>query len=138
MRHVQLDRIEADAHRPLGRLDERCLHPREIVLRHGAWLRPGCAEGDRRRRNGLPGVLARLQAEPTLPGPLRGRLAPGMADLDAELGRADAPAMLDDALERRLAGVRIEAEAAMRDAAGPLDGGRLDDDEGGARIRQHA
>ena len=72
------------------------------------------------------------------PWPLRRGLASRMGDLDAELGRADAAAMVDHARERRLAGVGIEAEAAMGDAPVPLHMGGLDDQEAGAAIGEHA
>ena len=61
-----------------------------------------------------------------------------MRELDAELGRADALAMQHDARERVLAGVGIDAEAAMGDAAVPLDMGRFEHQQAGAGIRQHA
>ena len=61
-----------------------------------------------------------------------------MGELDADLGGADAMAMIDDARERRLAGVRIEPEAAVGDAAVPLHVGHLDNDQAGAGIGQHA
>jgi hypothetical protein len=40
MCHVQLDRIEADAHRAPRRRHEGISHPRDIVGRHGAWGGP--------------------------------------------------------------------------------------------------
>ena len=49
-----------------------------------------------------------------------------------------AAAMGDDARERRLAVVGIEPEAAVGDAAAALDAGRLDHDQAGAGIGQHA
>ena len=61
-----------------------------------------------------------------------------MGELDAELRGAVAPADVDDVLEGRFAVVRIEAEAAMGDAAVALHMGRLDDDEAGSRISEHA
>ena len=38
----------------------------------------------------------------------------------------------ENARQRRLVGIRVEAQAAVRDAADALHGGRLDDDEAGA------
>jgi hypothetical protein len=61
-----------------------------------------------------------------------------MGKLDTELGGADAVAVVDHVQQRRLAMVRVEAEAAVGDAAGPLHVRRLDDGEAGAGIRQHA
>jgi len=54
-------------------------------------------------------------------------LRPALTDLDAELGGADALAVRDDSAERVFGGVRIDAGAAMRDAADALDTGRLHD-----------
>jgi len=45
---------------------------------------------------------------------------------------------INDALERRFGFVRIKPHAAMGDATVALHMSRLDDDEAGARIRQHA
>ena len=61
-----------------------------------------------------------------------------MGELDAELGRAVAPADVDDVLERRFAVVRIEPEATVRNAAMAFHMGRLHDDEAGAGIGEHA
>ena len=72
------------------------------------------------------------------PRPLRGGLAAGVRDLDAELGGAGAAACVDDARQRRLVVVGVEPDAAMGDAAAALDMRRLDDDQARAGIRQHA
>src|SRR5882724_7303354 len=61
-----------------------------------------------------------------------------MADLDAELRRADTLAVRDDARELILGGVRINPGAAVRDPPDALDARRLHHDERCARIRQHA
>ena len=61
-----------------------------------------------------------------------------MRDLDAELGGAGAPAMGDDARQRRLVVVGVEPHAAMGDAAAALDMRRFDDHEARAGIGQHA
>jgi hypothetical protein len=59
----------------------------------------------------------RLEPLPAFPRPLRGCLAPCVSDLDAELRGADALAVRDHTRQRRLAVVRIDADAAMRDSA---------------------
>jgi hypothetical protein len=46
--------------------------------------------------------------------------------------------MINDMLQRRLAGVGIKAEAAVGDAAAALHMGRLDHQHAGAGIGQHA
>ncbi len=61
-----------------------------------------------------------------------------MGELDAELRGAGASTEIDDAFERRFGFVRIKPHATMGDAAVALHMGRLDNDEAGARIRQHA
>ena len=82
----------------------------------------GSAEGAMVGQGSSPG-RQRLGA---FPGPLRGGLAAGMRELDAEFRRADALAMGDDARQRVLAVVRIKPEAAMGDAADAFDMGRLE------------
>src|SRR5262252_4530966 len=61
-----------------------------------------------------------------------------MGKLDAELRSSGAAAEINDAPERRFGLVRIKPHAAVGDAAVTLHMGRLDNDETGARIRQHA
>ena len=80
------------------------------------------------------GIMAERAA--ALPGKPGRTLAPGMGELDAERGRARAAAQRHDPGQRRLVRLRIEAEAAMADAAARLDRGLLDDDEARARQRQ--
>ncbi len=84
------------------------------------------------------GSSVRTQRLGALPGALRRRLASGMRELDTELRRADALAMQHDALERVLAGIGINAHAAMRDPAKPLDMRRFKHEKPGAGICQHA
>ena len=61
-----------------------------------------------------------------------------MRKLHRNFGGADTMAMRDHTLERGLAVVGIEPEAAMTDAAMPLDVGHLGHHEAGARIGEHA
>src|SRR5262245_51722041 len=97
---VQLDRLEADAHRALRRIDEGVANAGDVLVGGDPRHMPALAERQRRRPDGLPRILAGLQRPAALPGPLRGRLAPGMRNLDAPFGGAGAAAMLDDALQR--------------------------------------
>ncbi len=138
MGHVQLDGVETDPHRTLRRCRERAAHPREIIRLHGARDVPAGSERQSGRPDGLPRVPVRLQGTAALPGPLHGGLAARMGKLDAELRGPGTPAEISDALERRFAFVGIEPQAAMGDAAVALHMGRLDNDEAGAGIRQHA
>src|SRR5262249_4454766 len=59
-------------------------------------------------------------------------------ELDAELRDTDALAVVDHMREHRLAVIRVEAEAAVGDAAVALHVRGLDDHKAGAGIRQHA
>jgi hypothetical protein len=56
-----------------------------------------------------------------------------MGKLDAERRRTRAPAETDNAGQRRLIRIGIEAETAVTDAARRLDRRLLDDDKSGAR-----
>ncbi len=135
---MQLDGIEADAHRARRGGDEGLAHPLDVRRGHFPRHVPARPERQRRWRDRLPGVLARLQGAAALPRPLRRCLAAGMGELDAEFGGAVAPADIDDVLERRLAIVGIQSEASMGDAAMALHVGRLDDQQAGAGIGEHA
>ena len=72
--------------------------------------------------DGGPGVLAARQRLAALERRLAGGLAAGVGELDrkARAGSRDAPRRIEHAGERRLVGIRVEAEAAVRDAAQPL------------------
>ena len=138
MRAVQLDGIEADAHRARCGGDEGPAHPLDIRRGHLPRHGPARTERQRRRRDGLPGVLARLQRRAAVPRQLRRGLAAGMGELDAEFRGAVAPAGVDDVLERRLAIIGIKSEAAVSDAPVALHMGRLHDEQAGAGIGEHA
>jgi hypothetical protein len=56
-----------------------------------------------------------------------------MGKLNAERRRTRAPAEIDDARQRRLVCIGIEAETAETDAAGRFDRRLPDDDEPGTR-----
>ncbi len=138
VREMQLDGVEAEPHRALGGIGEGGAYARHILFGHGARRMPARSERQRRGRDRLPGILSRRQRLGAFPWTLRRSLASGMGELDGELCRSDVPAMRDDAIERLLAGIGIEPEAAVGDAAVALDMGRLDDQHAGAGIRQHA
>ena len=135
MRAMQLDEVEAGVGGALRRLDEGLDGALDAGLVQRLRHRIAIGEGDRRRPDDLPGIIGRLERAAALEGPLGRGLAAGMAELDAEDGRRgrEAARRGQRALGRRLVGVGIEAEAAMRDAAAPLDAGRLDRDHAGAR-----
>ena len=118
VRAVQLDGIEAEPHGPLRGLAEGGGDAREALGVERLGRRPLGSEGNGRGRDGRPSVLAGSERLAALPRPLAGRLAPGVPDLDgkARAGRRDAPRRVEHARERRLVGIRVEAEAAVRDA----------------------
>ncbi len=134
MRQMQFNGVEAGAQRALGAFDEVFAHPYHVLFIHGARRVPAGTEGQRRRRDGLPRIFVRAQSLCAFPRPLRRGLAAGMSELNAELGLADALAMQNDADERVLAGVRVDAEAAMGDAAVPLDMGRFEHEQAGTEF----
>ncbi len=135
---MQFDGVEPDPHRALGGIGETLDDMRHILLGHGARRMPARTERQRRRPDRRPGVFGVRQRLGAFPRPLRRSLAPGMRELNADFGVADMVAVINDALEGCLAGVGIKPEAAVGDTAAPLDMGRLDDQEPGAGIRQHA
>ena len=114
---------------------------RTRAISSAAMARGMCQPGPNGSADGAmvsQGSCSGLSERTALPGPLRGGLAARMGELDTELGGAGAPAEIDDAPECRLVLVGIKPHAAMGDAAVALHMGRLDDDEAGARVRQHA
>ena len=135
VRAVQLDGIEPEANGALRGLTEGGSDAREALGVERLGRRPLRGEGNGRGRHRRPGVLAGRERLAPLPRPLAGRLAPGMSDLDrkARAGRRDAPRRVEDARERRLVGVRVEAEAAVRDAPDALHRRRLHHHHAGAR-----
>ena len=112
---MDLDLVEPDPERPLRCHDPSVAHPVHVGSRHFAGRVPVRSEGDGRRRDGLPGILIGPERLATRPGHLRRRLASGMGELDADLRGADAPAMGDDAIHGRLAGIVVEAKVAVGD-----------------------
>ena len=81
-----------------------------------------------------PGVLAARQRLAALERRLAGGLAAGVGELDrkARAGGRNAPRRIEHARERRLVGVRVEAETAVRDAARPLHRGGFHHHHAGA------
>jgi hypothetical protein len=61
-----------------------------------------------------------------------------MSNLDSEFCAAHAPGLRDHARQRGFVVVGIKAEAAVRDAAMPLDMGCLNNHQRGAGMRHHA
>ena len=118
VREMQLDGVEAKAHRALGGVGET---PRVTrAMSSSVMARGVCHPGPNGSAEGAMvghGSSSCRQRLGALPGTLRGCLASGMRELNAEFRRADALAMGDDALERVLAGVGIKTEAAVGDAA---------------------
>src|SRR5690348_17656771 len=92
MRHVQLDLVETNAKRALGRRDEGRSHTFHVGFGHFARRVPTFAERNWRGRNRRPGVSAGLERGGAFPRTLCRALAAGMSNLDtksrAEIGRA--------------------------------------------------
>ena len=135
---VQFDEIDACADGALCRLHESIAHAGHVVRRHLPRSWPLRTERNGRRSDGLPRILSPSQRRAAFPWPLGGGFAPGMGELDAELGCAVTATMGDDTRQTRLAVVRIEPKAAMTDATAALDAGGLDHDQRGTGIGEHA
>src|ERR1044072_629289 len=128
---------EADAQRAPGAVDVSVANRCDVFLGHLTRRGPVGAERYRGRTDRFPRILIGFQPQPAFPWARRRGLATGMGDLDAEFRGTDALAMRNDARERGLAIVRIDTDAAVRDAAAPLDIGHFDKDQPGPGIRQH-
>ncbi len=99
------------------------------VISRGTWL---CGKvGQRRRRDDRPAALRKRLVD-ALPHQLGRALAPGMAELQAELRRRIGVHEIDDALPRRFLRVGIEPGAAGRDARVRRHAGHLGEDQAGA------
>ena len=132
---VDLDEVEAGAHRALGGVGEGADEALDAALVERRRHVPVGREGDGRRRHRLPGdPPAGAQRAAALPRAVGGGLAAGMGELDAEAGavRRHAAGGGQRALRGRFVVIGVEAEAAVGDAAMALDPGRLDGDHAGA------
>ncbi|OIQ79824.1 hypothetical protein GALL_384370 [mine drainage metagenome] len=138
MRGVQLDQLEAHAHRAPRGFDEAfadAAQPRGIErLRR----RFGVAVGQCRRRHAGPAAGVGRQLAAAVPGHPARRLAPGVRQLDADRNRRVLAQRVEHPPQRRLVGVGPQAEVARRDAPDRLDRGGLDDQQPGARQRELA
>ena len=90
--------------------------------------------GQRRSGDGRPRILPRARARRRLPTAAAPRPCGRHARSGCRTWRCRRGAPRDDARERRLVVVGVEAEAAVGDAAVALDMGRLDDHQRGAGI----
>jgi hypothetical protein len=138
VRRVELDEIEAEpVGAPCGR-DEIGGHLGDVLARHRPRRVPARVERHRRRGHGLPRPLVGLEGRAALPSHMHRGLASGVGQLDPDLGVAVSAAGLEDTRQGRLVGVRVEAEAAVRDAALRAHPRRLDHQEPGAGERELA
>src|SRR5262249_35695136 len=97
------------------------------------------AEGDRRGTIDRPGIGAGPERLAAFPRALRGSLAAGMGELDADLRRRGHRAHVGEyGSKRRLVLVAVETEAAVGDAAAALDRGRFEDHQADAGERERA
>src|SRR6185437_15168823 len=135
---MRLDEVEPEPRRAPRRRDERRLDAVETRGSEGMRHGPTVVQGDRRWCRGEPGPVLPTERATAFPGALCRALAPGMRQLDAEPGIAEAAAGRDNATERRLIGVAIQSETSMRDAPCLLDRRRLDHQEPRARHGKRA
>ena len=139
MRAMQFDEVEAGALGAAGRRHELADQGLDLRLVQRMRHLPARVEGDRRGRHDLA-----TDPRPAWSGPppSQGRwfeaLRPAWASWTPNLvpGCGHAAGGVERTLGGRLVVVRIEAEAAMRDAAVPLDVGHLDGHHAGARERE--
>src|SRR5712692_1357484 len=99
---------------------------------------PALAVGNCRRRPRLPGRLLRRKPLAPFPRHLRGSLAPGMADLDADGEFAHAAAVINYSFYGSLVVLVVEAGATVRDAALAGDVRRLDHQQPRAGVGEMA
>jgi hypothetical protein len=106
----------------------------DLVFLQGWRHLPARIGGNGGRRYDRPGILVGLERSAAFPRPLVGGLAAGMRKLRAELrtGAGDALGRIQRSPGRGFVVVGIKAEAAMRNAAAPLDIRHLDSDHAGA------
>ena len=136
---MQFDGVEADPHRALRGVDEGLAHPRDVVLGHGArgtcQLGPnGIAEGAIVSQGSSPAVSARRPPRAAARTPCGRHARSGCRAWRCRCCRQWSMTRASAASQC----IGIKPEAAVGDAATPLDMGRLDDHEPGAGIRQHA
>src|SRR5467141_2206618 len=113
VRRMQLERVEADAPGAQSGADE-ILHEKLYFMdlklaRNG----PALADRDRRRRDRRPRRLRRGERLAPFPRHLRGALAPGVADLDADRRISKPFATFDHARHRRFIVVVVETAAGV-------------------------
>ena len=134
MRHVQLDRIEAEPHgaRTAATNAARTAAMSSCVMARGV-CQPapnGIADGAMVSHGSSPAA----SAWPPSQGRCAEALRPAWAIWMPSLRSAEPPAMGDHARELGLAGVGIEAEAAVGDSPGARHMGGLHDEEAGAAV----
>ncbi len=131
---VDLDHLEAGRQGAAGRGDELLADADHLLGAQGARGRPAVGERDGAGCDRLPGRLARTlglrRHRPlALERTMGGGLAPGVGDLDAG-NRALRLQQGRDAGQGGLLFVIPQPDVAMADAAGRLNAGRLDEDQG--------
>jgi len=81
---MELDRVEPETLRSLGRASERLHELRQLVRCERAWGELAVGMGHGRRRDALPAALLGGELRASVPGPLARRLAAGVTELDHE------------------------------------------------------
>ena len=134
VRAVKLGHVEAGPRGALERGDELIPHPVHVGAVHLA-RNDGIGQiGKRRRGDDLPPPLLQRLVDP-VPGELRRPLAPGMADLHAELRRRVLVHEIGDPFPRRLLVVVPDSGAAGRDPRVGSDAAHLGIDQPGTAQR---
>jgi hypothetical protein len=137
MRAVQLDAVEAGAHRTHRRVDEGTAHAHQagVVQRQGSHFARRVRQ--RRRRHGQPAAgLVRAHLLAAVPGRVARRLAARVAELDRQLDRRLHAHGAHHLGQRRFLRVVVQSDAAAGDPAVAFDRGGLDDQQPGTRDRQ--
>ena len=134
MRCVQLDEVEAGTFGSPCSVGEAFDDLQDLFVLQRARHLPARIVGNGGRRYDRPGILVGLERSAAFPRPLVGGLAAGMGKLRAEFrtGAGDALGRIQRSPGGGFVVVGIETEAAMRNAAAPLDIRHLDSDHAGA------
>ena len=120
-----------------ARLDERRHDRVDLAAAQSMRHMPALAERRGARRYGLPRIFGGTERRAAVPGPMGRSLAARMRQLDSESRRtAETPRGMQCTFQRRFVVVAVQTEINVRDTAATFDGGRFDDDEAGARIRE--
>ena len=135
---MQLDRVDAQARRSAGGINEAITQCGQACCVEGPRRRFGRQMRHIRRADRLPPAIGLADQLPAFPGPAARAFSSGVAKLDGNRHRGHRPDRGEHTRERRLGGVIPKTKAAGGDAADRLDRGRLDHQQSGSRHGQLA